>query len=195
MKYQIKEIYSLLDKLLPNQKREITLPNSDIKICINQSKNKTFNSFYNRSKIATISCICCGVEPSYVDYSKNHGIRLFISDTNYMTLDHNIPRSIGGLTTKENLNVMCYQCNNSKGVLFEKINTTKVYELSDVFSSLIIKYEEYKDILILLKNKFYVEGVKGTLTREVFENKVFTELKNIINTLEIDNINSKLILQ
>ena len=43
--------------------------------------------------------------------------------------------------------------------------------------------------------KEIVEGVKGTLNREVFENKVFTELKNIINTLEIDNINSKLILQ
>ena len=35
--------------------------------------------------------------------------------TERLTLDHRIPRSRGGADTEENLQVMCFRCNQAKG--------------------------------------------------------------------------------
>lgn len=194
MTFQIEEIYTLLDEIPPNTYKEITLPRSDVKIVINGQKNKIFNALYLRAKEEeVIQCSCCGAIPSYATYSTRNGIRMFVSEKNYMTLDHHIPKSKGGLSTKDNLKVMCSDCNNKKADILELTNTKEVFEISHVFEQLRKKYKRYTEDLRSLKNKLYQEGIYGVLDIDTFKDKVFKQLKKIIYTLELNQIVTKLV--
>lgn len=114
-KYSIHDIYSKLDALPPHKTREITLSDGT-RVTVNNMKCATFNRLYNISK-ATQKCVCvaCGTIPDHVVYDSTIKLRLITTNGSFMTLDHIIPKSIGGGSTRDNIQVMCYECNNRKG--------------------------------------------------------------------------------
>jgi 5-methylcytosine-specific restriction endonuclease McrA len=70
-------------------------------------------------------CICCGIEGTIINlckyknddalffelFAKREFDGVFVK----MTIDHVIPLSLGGLDIIENMQTMCYYCNNARG--------------------------------------------------------------------------------
>lgn len=71
------------------------------------------------------TCVDCGVQ--IVDTPEMHDFRMRGGDLwgkmgNHMTIDHIIPKGVGGTNQLTNLVTMCYICNNGKGSGLHKTN-------------------------------------------------------------------------
>lgn len=64
-------------------------------------------------------CSCCGIvgyekrfpRGGYGHYTSFSGV--------YLSIDHRLPKSLGGTNDRENLRVLCTSCNTRKGVKLE----------------------------------------------------------------------------
>lgn len=73
--------------------------------------------FYNKGcKCVTPGCDKVGTQLAFgVDHLGNRHIDVYDDDFYPLTVDHILPKSLGGHYTLENLQPMCYNCNNKKG--------------------------------------------------------------------------------
>jgi hypothetical protein len=188
MKYNIEKVFELLDNREENQSF-IILPTINKQVYVNNRKNKILNAYYQRSKNEVIKCVCCGLEPTHIKYSTNHGLQLKIDNSNHMTLDHIIPDCLGGDRSQTNLQMMCFDCNNKKGSTFT-ITDKKLfkYDLTKVFDYLLNKYSKgYKAELYSLKRKLFNDYNKIVSYYE-FEQNIFWQLKLIVWDLKMKEI-------
>lgn len=56
-------------------------------------------------------CCWCGVETRYPENGESSGRK-----PHHRTLEHLVPRAMGGLDTIENTRIACYACNHERGV-------------------------------------------------------------------------------
>lgn len=76
-------------------------------------------------KFKGISCIKCKKKASYfaleklIKTERDYSLNLYINDEELgeilMTIDHKIPKSLGGNSSFSNLQPMCFICNQQKG--------------------------------------------------------------------------------
>jgi 5-methylcytosine-specific restriction endonuclease McrA len=146
-KYEIKEHAKKIIKTAPATKKEKHqfLKNRIVIKELAFDKLKAFRRhdrlkvFYHKGS----KCVECGVEGTRLVWSKQHkhdGLHLdvFTTDGLLMTVDHLIPRSVGGRDVMSNFQPMCSICNSKKGStgtnrfkmrLFEPIILRSVAEL------------------------------------------------------------------
>lgn len=71
----------------------------------------------------TLGCKCCGLKSSHfwIERSGRFGWHFNLYGTNYnghermLTLDHIVPKSLGGTVDDSNLQILCDRCNRAKG--------------------------------------------------------------------------------
>ena len=86
---------------------------------------KRMKKIYNNFDFKCVSCSSIGIDASYIQYNKLiPGWRINTIDSNgnesYLTLDHIYPKSKGGFSKLNNLQPMCWKCNNKKGNQIQK---------------------------------------------------------------------------
>ena len=70
-----------------------------------------------------IRCVCCGTMATHFALESHIGEKPHLNlygDTHVFTKDHIHPKSLGGMDTLSNLQVMCQPCNEAKGNLLNK---------------------------------------------------------------------------
>lgn len=187
LRFEIAEIFELLDNIPDKAKRQITLPKTDIQVRVSHRHSMTFNVLYQRSKCQELSCSQCGVKPSYITYHQSQGLRLMIGKKNFLNLDHIIPFSKGGSSANANLEIMCHRCNGRKS---DKLDETliKGIDLDMVFHTLQCKFVSNREELNNLKSRFINIFQKTKIPFEIFKQKVWLHVTEIIGNVDLNFI-------
>lgn len=98
-----------------------------IKDVVNQLKSVK-NLKWAFHKDPNLLCALCGVNFEYAVCGQLHGHichdkhgpkkhhwNLYTANFDLLTRDHIVPRSVGGVDTKTNIQIACYECNVKKG--------------------------------------------------------------------------------
>lgn len=69
-----------------------------------------------------LKCRCCKEKVAYVIVTKEsncksgfYHLSFYLQDDTLLTIDHIVPKSIGGEDDKSNLQALCKRCNHAKG--------------------------------------------------------------------------------
>lgn len=126
---------------LPDAHRNKTMPREKIKahgelyywVCDNCHENKFLGGawVFLVGRYICEECICApfNVTPVDTKYIKKHiredllngGACKLCNSTSNLEIDHIFPRSRGGKSEKNNLQVLCKSCNSSKGAKIEMV--------------------------------------------------------------------------
>lgn len=105
-------------------------------------------------------CVTCGLEGTFIGKGSNGSGQIhydiYAADLTPLTVDHILPVSKGGGNELENLQPMCYLCNNKKGNGDQtKYTIPKSYHQPTEF---LVGVELYRKIKKRNKNKFLLLG-------------------------------------